>query len=39
MNQAGKAVAEDTDPREIALLATIKYVNYWLCRQMGLVSA
>lgn len=39
MNRAGASVAEDTDPREVALLATIKYVNYWLCRQMGLVQA
>ncbi|MNI28337.1 hypothetical protein D3C76_36540 [compost metagenome] len=39
MNMVGRTVEEDTDPREVALLATIKYINYWLCRQMGLVSA
>lgn len=39
MNRAGASVPEDTDPREVALLATCKYVNYWLCRQMGLVQA
>lgn len=39
MNRAGAAVSDDTDPREVALLATCKYVNYWLCRQMGLIQA
>jgi len=39
MNRVGATVSDDTDPREVALLATIKYVNHWLCRQMGLVQA
>lgn len=39
MNRVGGTLAADTDPREIALLATIKYVNFWLCRQLGLAQA
>ena len=39
MNQAGKAMDADADPREVALMATFKYVNRWLCRQIGLVAA
>lgn len=39
MNRAGKSMGDDADPREIALMATIRYVNRWLCRQMGLIEA
>ncbi|MNZ83686.1 hypothetical protein D3C78_1024210 [compost metagenome] len=39
MNRVGSTVSADTDPREIALLATMKYINFWLCRQLGLVNA
>lgn len=39
MNRVGATLAQDTDPREVALMATIKYVNFWLCRQLGLAQA
>ncbi|MNI42053.1 hypothetical protein D3C73_963250 [compost metagenome] len=39
MNRVGSTLAADTDPREVALMATIKYVNFWLCRQLGLAQA
>lgn len=39
MNRVGGTLAADTDPREVALMATIKYVNFWLCRQLGLAQA
>lgn len=39
MNRVGSTLAQDTDPREVALMATIKYVNFWLCRQLGLAQA
>lgn len=39
MNHVGRTVAEDTDPREIALMATYKYISRWLVRQLGLVQA
>ena len=39
MNRVGATLAADTDPREVALMATIKYVNFWLCRQLGLAQA
>jgi len=39
MNRVGATLDADTDPREIALMATIKYVNFWLTRQLGLTVA
>lgn len=39
MNRVGSTLAADTDPREVALMATIKYVNFWLCRQLGITAA
>jgi hypothetical protein len=39
MNRVGASLDADTDPREVALMATFKYVNHWLCRQIGLVNA
>lgn len=39
INRVGATLDEDTDPREIALLATIKYINHWLCRQIGITQA
>ncbi|MND12976.1 hypothetical protein D3C76_856170 [compost metagenome] len=39
MNRVGATLAADTDPREVALMATIKYINLWLCRQLGLAQA
>lgn len=39
INRVGATLSEDTDPREIALLATIKYINHWLCRQIGITQA
>lgn len=39
INRVGATLPEDTDPREIALLATIKYINHWLCRQIGITQA
>lgn len=39
MNRVGATLDADVDVREVALLATIKYVNYWLCRQLGLTAA
>lgn len=39
MNRVGAGMDADADPREVALLATFKYINLWLCRQLGLVDA
>lgn len=39
MNRAGAALDADADPREVALMATFKYINHWLCRQIGLIDA
>ncbi|MCY1334668.1 hypothetical protein D9M69_204320 [compost metagenome] len=39
MNRVGASMDADTDPREVALMATFKYVNHWLCRQIGLIDA
>lgn len=39
MNRVGATLSADTDPREVALMATIKYINHWLCRQLGVVAA
>jgi hypothetical protein len=39
MNRVGATLDSDTDPREVALMATFKYVNHWLCRQIGLIDA
>ena len=39
MNRVGATLSADTDPREVALMATIKYINHWLCRQLGAVAA
>lgn len=39
INHCGKQANADTDIREITLMATIKYVNQWLIRQMGIAQA
>ncbi|MNP88991.1 hypothetical protein D3C85_13850 [compost metagenome] len=39
MNRSGRSMGDDADPREVALMATIRYVNRWLCRQLGLIDA
>jgi hypothetical protein len=35
----GEQFGPDADPREIALLATIKYVNCWMSSQMVVAQA
>lgn len=39
INRVGRQMPDDTDPREVALMATVKYVSYWQARQLGLVQA
>lgn len=39
MNRVGASLDQDTDPREVALMATAKYIIHWLCRQLGLTDA
>lgn len=39
INRVGEQFGPDADPREIALLATIKYVNCWMSTQMVVAQA
>lgn len=39
INRVGAQFGGDADPREIALLATIKYVNNWMASQLCITSA
>lgn len=39
IDKTGEALPEDTDPREITLMATARYLAAWVGRQMGLVAA
>ncbi len=39
MNRVGAQMGADADPREVALMATVKYISHWQARQLGLIQA
>lgn len=39
MNHVGATVDDDTDPREVALMASFKYISRWLAKQLGITQA
>jgi len=39
MNRVGAQMEADADPREVALMATVKYISHWQARQLGLIQA